>query len=104
MAGSIKIRANAKNDVTTVKCLMKHDMETGTRRNSETGDLIKAHYIQEVSCTHGDRTVMQANWGPAISKNPYFSFKFTGATKGDEITIAWKDNAGEMDSFSTAIK
>ena len=80
---TIKIRAKAKQGVTTVKALMKHSMETGLRKNKKTGELIPAHFIQEVTCKHNGKEVLAAAWGPSVSKNPYLSFKFEGGAKGD---------------------
>lgn len=99
----IKVRAKASNGVTEVKALMDHPMETGLRKNSK-GELIPAHYIQEVSCMHGDNTVMTCHWGPAVSKNPYISFKFNGGAKGDKLVVSWKDNMGEEASQEAEIK
>lgn len=101
---SIKIRAKSKGDVTTVKALMTHPMETGLRKDSKTGKMIPAHFIQEVVATSGGKTVMTANWSGAVSKNPYIAFKFNGGKKGDEITIAWTDNNGGKDSATAKIK
>lgn len=101
---SIKIRAKLKGDVTTVKCLMSHPMETGLRKDKKTGDLIPAHFIQEVTAESGGNTVMSANWSGGISKNPYLSFAFTGAKSGDEVTISWVDNKGDSDSETASIR
>jgi sulfur-oxidizing protein SoxZ len=101
---SIKIRAKAKDGVTTVKTLMSHPMETGLRKNSKTGEKIPAHHITEVTAEHNGNVVMTANWGIAISKNPYLSFKFKGAASGDMIKITWVDNMGKGDSAEAAIK
>jgi sulfur-oxidizing protein SoxZ len=104
MANSIKIRAKAKGDTTTVKCLISHPMETGLRKDSKTGELVPAHFIEEVVATAGGKTVMTTNWSGGVSKNPYLSFKFSGAAAGDELTIAWTDNQGGSDSASETIK
>jgi sulfur-oxidizing protein SoxZ len=101
---SIKLRASAQDGVTTVKALISHTMETGTRKDKKTGQKIPAHFIQEVVCTHNGNTVMTANWGPAISKNPYLSFKFKGGASGDKVALSWVDNKGEKDSHEIAIK
>ena len=101
---SIKIRAKAKNGVTTVKTLMSHPMETGLRKDSKTGKNIPAHNITEVTAEHNGNVVMTANWGTGISKNPYLSFKFKGGASGDKIKISWIDNKGESDSAEAAIK
>ena len=37
---------------------------------------------------------MTAEWGPAVSKNPFMQFVVKGAAKGDKIAISWKDNKG----------
>jgi sulfur-oxidizing protein SoxZ len=101
---SIKIRASAKDGVTTVKSLISHPMETGNRKDSKTGEKIPAHFIQEVVCTHNGTTVMTASWGPAISKNPYLSFSFKGGAAGDKVGLSWVDNKGEKDSEQTEVK
>jgi sulfur-oxidizing protein SoxZ len=104
MAKSIKIRAKAKGGVTTVKCLMTHAMETGTRKNKKTGKLIPAHFINEVTGDHNGVNVMTAHWSGAVSKNPYLSFKFEGGNAGDEVKISWVDNKGGSDSATAKIK
>lgn len=100
---SIKARAKMSDGVTTVKALVKHPMETGLRKDKKSGKLIPAHFIQEVVCEHNGTKVMTALWGPAISKNPYLSFKFSGAKAGDSLKISWVDNKGESDSTETKV-
>ena len=100
---SIKIRAKLSGDVTTVKALIKHPMDTGLVKDKKTGNLIPAHFIQEVTCEHGGNKVMTAMWGAAVSKNPYLSFKFAGAKAGDTVKLSWVDNKGESDSAETQI-
>lgn len=101
---SIRIRARLKGDVTEVKALMSHVMETGLRKDKKTGKKIPAHFIKEVKCDHNGKQVLLANWSVAVSKNPYLSFKFKGGKKGDTIKIAWNDNKGESASAEEKIK
>jgi len=101
---SIKIKAKNKGGKTEVKALVKHVMETGLRKDKKSGKKIPAHYIKEVKCEHNDSVVFTANWGVAVSKNPYLSFKFTGGAKGDSIKISWVDNKGDTDSRSAKVK
>ena len=101
---SIKIRAKLDGDVTTVKALISHPMETGQRKDKKTGKLIPAHFIQEVICEHNGTKVLTALWGAAVSKNPYLSFKFKGAKKGDKLKLSWVDNKGQSDSIETQIR
>ena len=100
---SIKIRAKVDGGVTTVKALISHPMDTGLVKDKKTGKLIPAHFIQEVTCEHNGKNVLTALWGPAISKNPYLSFKFKGAKAGDSLKLSWVDNKGESDSTETKI-
>jgi len=104
MAGTIKARAQVEGGTTVVKALISHPMETGQRKDKKTGKLIPAHFIQELNVDHNGKNVLNAAWGPAISKNPYLFFKFKGANGGDKITISWHDNKGEHDSAEFTIK
>ncbi|MGD8886050.1 MAG: thiosulfate oxidation carrier complex protein SoxZ [Gammaproteobacteria bacterium] len=101
---SIRIRARMKGDVTEVKALMSHAMETGLRKDKKTGKKIPAHFIKEVKCDHNGKQVLMANWSVAVSKNPYLSFKFKGGKKGDTVTIAWNDNKGNSATAEEKIK
>ncbi len=98
-----KIRTTLKGDTCNVKALIMHEMETGQRKDKKTGQLIPAHFIQEVNCDHNGKSVLNALWGTAVSKNPFLSFEFTGAKKGDTLTLSWVDNLGEKDSVTTQI-
>jgi len=104
MAKSIKLRAKAKDGVATVKALISHPMETGLRKDKKTGQPIPAEFIQEVVCESGGKTVLSAQWGSAISKNPFLSFKFSGAKAGDSIKVSWVDNKGNSDTLEDKIK
>src|SRR5881296_2609396 len=94
MADPMKIRANAVGDSTEVKVLMSHEMETGQRKDAQ-GKTIPAWFIQTVNAVHNGKTVMSAQWGTAISKNPFLAFKFKGGAKGDKVQITWVDSRGE---------
>lgn len=94
MGSPMKIRATTKDGVTEVKALMSHPMETGLRKDSE-GQAVPAHYISEVTVTWNDKTVLSANWGPAVSQNPFLQFKFKGGAAGDKVKVSWKDNTGD---------
>lgn len=102
MGSPMKIRASAKDGVTEVKVLMNHPMETGLRKDAS-GALIPALFINEVSATLNGKVVMQAQWGPAVAKNPYLSFKIKGGNAGDKVTVSWKDTSGDSRTDEAAI-
>ena len=103
MAKPVKIRAKLKGSVASVKTLMPHPMETGTREDAD-GNPVAAHFIETVTCKHNGETVLVADWGPSVSKNPYFAFKVLDAKSGDTIQISWTDNRGESSSGEATLK
>lgn len=44
-----------------------------------------------------------ADWGPAVSKDPYLEFKFKGGSKGDPLAVSRVDNEGQSDSMTARI-
>lgn len=101
---TIRLKATIKAGITEVKSLIKHPMETGARKDLETGRLIPAHFIEEVNCEHNGQIVVSAIWSGGVSKNPYYAFKFKGGKVGDTVKLTWKDNQGKTDSKETQIK
>jgi sulfur-oxidizing protein SoxZ len=95
MADPMRIRAALAGEETTVRVLMSHPMEPGTRKDAS-GALIPAHFIQDVEATHNGKSVLKAMWSGSVSQNPFLSFKFKGAAKGDKVTVKWSDNKGEF--------
>jgi sulfur-oxidizing protein SoxZ len=94
MADPMRVRAIETAGITEVKILMKHDMETGLRKDAA-GKVVPAHFIQSVTVRHKDKDVFLAQFGPSISKDPFLSFKFKGAVKGDKVSVTWIDNTGD---------
>lgn len=103
MADPMRIRAVAKGDQVVVKVLMSHIMETGQRKDSA-GKRIPPHFIQEVTATWNGKVVLSAQWGTAISKNPFLEFTFKGGKKGEKIQVAWTDNKGDKRTDEATIK
>jgi sulfur-oxidizing protein SoxZ len=94
MADPMRIRAQVAGGNATVKVLMSHDMETGVRKDG-TGKLIPAWHIAEVNVTHNGKSVLTAEWGTGVAKNPFLQFTVKDAKVGDKIVITWKDNHGD---------
>lgn len=103
MADLMKIRARLKDGVTEVRVLMIHPMETG-RRIDDMGEKVPAHFIQLLTATLNGKTVLEAQWGTGISKNPYLTFRLRGANLGDKLKVGWVDNKGATNAIETAIE
>ena len=104
MASNIKIKAKLSGDIAEVKSLMIHPMETGARKDPDTGELVPRHHITQLTFTNNGEPVMVANFSTAVSKNPYFSYKFRGAKAGDTLKVSWVDNLGGTDELETVLK
>ncbi|HTS54660.1 MAG TPA: thiosulfate oxidation carrier complex protein SoxZ [Burkholderiales bacterium] len=102
MPNPIKVRTSLDGDVALIRMLISHPMETGLRKGAD-GNLVPAHFIQLLSVTYGDRTVLSAQWGRAISRNPYLAFRFNGAAKGGKLKITWTDNIGDTQTDEVTI-
>lgn len=104
MSNTVKIRAKVDGNETVVKALFKHPMETGTRKDKESGEVVPADFIKELSAEHNGETIFSAEWGTGVAKNPYLSFRFEGGQSGDEVSFKWIDNKGDSFSESAKIK
>jgi len=100
---TIKIRASLSGDVASVRALIQHPMESGMRKDSKTGEIVPAHFIEEVICDLNGKTVLTGLWSGSVSKNPFLSFSVRGAKAGDSVVLKWKDNKGDTDSTEAKI-
>jgi sulfur-oxidizing protein SoxZ len=94
MADPMRIRAQVAGDKATVRVLMSHEMESGQRKDAA-GNTVPAWFIQEVTASLNGKVVLTADWGPAVSKNPFLQFTVKGAKAGDKLAVTWKDTKGE---------
>ena len=94
MADPMRIRTQLNGDKATVRVLMSHEMESGQRKDAA-GQLVPAWHIQDVQASLNGASVLTAQWGPSVSKNPFLQFVIKGAKVGDKLTISWKDNRGD---------
>ncbi len=103
MGEPMRIRATATGDVVEVKVLMRHDMETGQRKDAA-GVLVPGHFIQNLQVKWGAKVVLDAQFGPSVSKDPFMSFKFKGGAKGDKVTVTWTDNRSDTRTDEAVIQ
>ena len=104
MADSIKVKTKLSGDIAQIKSLMLHPMETGSRKDPDSGEIIPVHHITQLIFTNNGKQIMVANFSTAVSKNPYFSFSFKGAKAGDTLNTSWVDNLGETGVLETQLK
>ena len=102
MSDPMRIRAQAQGDKTTVRVLVAHEMESGQRKDAA-GKIVPAWFIQTINAVCNGKTVMSAQWGTAVSKNPFVQFSFKGAKAGDKVVVSWIDNHGDKRSDDAVI-
>jgi sulfur-oxidizing protein SoxZ len=102
MSEPMRIRAHAEGGNAVVRVLMSHEMETGLRKDPS-GKPIPAWHITEVTASLNGKPVLTAEWGTAISKNPFLQFTVKGGKAGDRIGIRWVDNRGDQRSDEAVV-
>jgi sulfur-oxidizing protein SoxZ len=102
MSDASRIRIVPTDSSALVRVLMSHEMESGQRKDSH-GKPIPAWHIQEVTVLLNGKSVLSAEWGTAVSKNPFWQFTLKGTKAGDRVTIQWKDNRGDSRSDEATI-
>ncbi|RXJ84024.1 thiosulfate oxidation carrier complex protein SoxZ [Arcobacter sp. CECT 8985] len=86
-----RIKAKLRNGVVRVKTLSKHPMLSyvEAERAKKEANFI-TYFVAEVN----GKVVFEVSTSQFLSKDPYIKFAFTGAQKGDKITITWVDLKG----------
>lgn len=94
---SIKIRYQTSAETTEIRVLIQHPMENGRNRDASTGELIPAHYIQQVELRLNNQPLLSIDMGGSMAKNPYFSLQVKPLMAGDRLTVRWLDNRQQSD-------
>ena len=102
MASTIRVRATNNGDITEVQALIQHPMDSGFVKDAK-GEIIAAHFIQQLTFEYDGKAVFVADWGGGVSKDPYVKFSFKGGKKGDDLKVSWSDNKGATDSTTAKI-
>ncbi|AKH19040.1 thiosulfate oxidation carrier complex protein SoxZ [Sedimenticola thiotaurini] len=102
MSKTIKVRTKMQDDSAVIRLLIKHPMSV-QRVDKKTGEKIPAHFINKVKIDRNGESLINADWGQGVSKNPYLSFTLTGVQKGDRLMVSWHDNKGATDSTEVVL-
>ena len=97
-----RLKVKEKGGTVNVKAIISHPMLTGLTKDKK-GNKIPEHFVEEVVVTANDKVVMTANWGPAVSKDPYISFDYTGQS-GDVVKLSWTDNQDNKGEAEKKVK
>ena len=91
----VRMPATAKaGEVIEVKTLISHEMESGQRKDAS-GQVVPRKIIKEFSVSFNGKQVMKADWGSAVSANPYQSF-FVRVPETGTFEFSWLDDDGSV--------
>ena len=102
MAEAMRIRARLQGDTADVRILMRHPMETGTRKTAS--GVVPLHFIQSVVVQHNGKPVLDAQWSQAVSRDPFLGLRVKNAKVGDKISVTWTDNKGDTRTDEVAVE
>lgn len=99
----IKPKKYKAGDIVKVDFIVIHPMDTGLQKNKKTGELIPAHFIDNITFSLDGKAFTTMKVWETVSTNPYFSvnLKVPGAGK---ITVDYTDNSGEKNTKSKKLK
>lgn len=103
MAEPIKIRATLQGELTEIRILLQHPMETGLRKDPASGQMIAAHFIQTFTVSANGKLQIEGQLNTSISRNPLFAFRTRGLQAGDKIAVSWVDSKGDQRSDETVV-
>lgn len=98
----IKPKTYTAGEIVKVDFMAMHPMETGMRKNKDTGALIPAEYIDEVKFMFNDQLITKMIIWESLSVNPLMSISFKVPGAGTLKVIA-KDNKGQSVETTKAI-
>lgn len=98
----IRLRAQATPEGALVRVQMRHDMETGQRRN-ERGERVPLRHIRTVTVWLDDAVVLRAQWGPGVARDPFMQLLLPTAKAGDTVRLRWEDTQGDNRTAETRV-
>ncbi|UPT77969.1 thiosulfate oxidation carrier complex protein SoxZ [Sulfurovum sp. XGS-02] len=99
----IKPKKYKAGDVVKVDFIVIHPMDTGLQKDKKTGEIIPAHYIDNITFSLDGKPFTTMKVWETVSTNPYFSVNLKVPGKG-KITVDYTDNTGEKNSKSKKLK
>lgn len=99
----IVVEAQEEDGRTEVRIRFRHEMLPGYGIDRVSDVPVAPSFIQQLEVNHKQRAVFKAHLSTGVSTDPFFSFVFLGAHKGEQITISWQENSGKKGRMTRAI-
>jgi len=93
----VKVPKKAKvGEIVKIKTLLSHHMESGQRKDAETGEIIPEDIMNYFSASFNGEKFFEVDVNPAVSNNPYIEFRLKVLESGT-VSFLWKtDNDGDF--------
>lgn len=99
----IKPKKYKAGDIVKVDFIVIHPMDTGLQKDKKTGELIPAHFIDNITFSLDGKPFTTMKVWETVSTNPYFSVNLKVPGKG-KVTVDYTDNTGEKNTKSKKLK
>ena len=90
-----RLRLRKRGSRTEVLVLVKHAMETGTRRDEENRQTVPADYIDRMIFALNGAPVAEARLGPGVAGDPLTAIALDQVSPGDVVSVSWHDVQGD---------
>jgi len=90
-------------EIVTIKALINHSMESGQRRDRETGERIPRMIIHTFEANFNGNEIVKFDMQGAVSRDPFFEFTMKVPSEGD-VNFKWTDDEGSVFETSKPIK
>lgn len=101
MIDSIRMVAREEGGIVSVKLVIAHPSESGTRKD-EQGNFVPAHFLKTGTVLLNGTPLLDLQLGPSLSKDPFLQFRFSGK-KGDVLKVAFNDSRNERFAAETVV-
>lgn len=98
----IKPKDYKTGDIVKIDFMAMHPMESGMRKDKDSGQTVPAHYINEVNFLFNDKVLTKMVTWESLSVNPVLSISMKVSGAGTLKVLA-KDNKGDSVESTIAI-
>lgn len=98
-----RMRLRSKSNRVETMALVKHPMETGARKDKQTGRTIHEHFIRTMTFARNGKVVAEADMGVGVARNPLIGIALNDAVPGDRVEMHWQDNRNNSGSANSMV-
>ena len=94
MNDSLRLQLRQKDGQTEIEIHVRHPMDPGDALPQKSGQPRPPLFLQSMVIQLNEKNLVEGQLSASLSKNPSFSFSFSGIKAGDKFTVSCTDNKG----------